>query len=447
MVWGLARLVGRLQRVQSRGIVSQTFHCEEAWATRLAAPVFKKVKLSEYFVELDRKFTTEYRGSALDVDIFAQAATSPAECEQLEELLYKLRRTPHTVHTPASTGHATVRALLAAEQLPEGGEQLVHLVKMLDDRTNYGLFLDPYCTVLVLDALLEAGRLVEGARVASQLMLQEESTTGPAAALARLAAWRYCKSGRQLPWFYEDEVEVDPDPDEVVRVRVKGMVPNNYNDDHFDLREPEKIIGKTLWYLNPGQDDVSRSLCLLGLVLWGKQDQAMAIGAFSIVEEVRDIIEVLDTSAELKQLVRGLDLLPLRKDLDATLLYSCREDLALGEEKLITEQKKLYKEWSEKRDKELQREYDELVRRGRIEAIEQIKQDLSKDEEKLFFFDNFDELEQKKDEKEVAWRKTFPNRSWSLPGYFSKGKYKPKPGQDRKVARWEKRETKRGPPK
>merc|ERR1712096_452077 len=101
---------------------------------------------------------------------------------------------------------------------------------------------------------------------------------------------------------------------------------------------------------------------------------------------------------------------PLRKDLDATLLYSCREDLALGEEKLITEQKKLYEEWNEKRDDELQREYDELVRRGRIEAIEQIKQDLSKDEEKLFFFDYFDELEQKKDEKQVAWRKTFPNR-------------------------------------
>ena len=34
------------------------------------------------------------------------------------------------------------RALLVAEDHPEGGEQLQHIVKMLEDRLNYGLFLD-----------------------------------------------------------------------------------------------------------------------------------------------------------------------------------------------------------------------------------------------------------------------------------------------------------------
>ena len=58
----------------TRSLVSQSFHCREEWNARLASPIFEKLKLGEYFVELDKKFSSEYRGSAVDVDIFAQAA-------------------------------------------------------------------------------------------------------------------------------------------------------------------------------------------------------------------------------------------------------------------------------------------------------------------------------------------------------------------------------------
>ena len=39
-----------------------------------------------------------------------QAAATPAECEQMEELLYKLRRTPHTIFSPPSTNHGAIRS-------------------------------------------------------------------------------------------------------------------------------------------------------------------------------------------------------------------------------------------------------------------------------------------------------------------------------------------------
>ena len=64
-----------------RALVSPAFHCSPEWAARLSSPVFQKIRLGEYFVELDRKFSEEYRGSAIDVDIFAQAAETPGECE------------------------------------------------------------------------------------------------------------------------------------------------------------------------------------------------------------------------------------------------------------------------------------------------------------------------------------------------------------------------------
>ena len=129
----------RAPRLGTRNLVSAAFHCREDWAARLTSPIFQRIKLGEFFVDLDRKFTNEYRGSAVDVDIFAQvvtiithdhryyhpcppqAAATPAECEQMEELLYKLRRTPHTIFSPPSTNHGAIRCpALAVDNLNTG---------------------------------------------------------------------------------------------------------------------------------------------------------------------------------------------------------------------------------------------------------------------------------------------------------------------------------------
>ena len=113
--------------IQFRTLVSAEFSNRNAWQARLAAPVFKQIKMQEYFVTLDKKFTQEFRGSAIDVDIFANNVQNSTQAEHMEELMFKLRRTPHTLHTLDSTHHAAVRAMLdfgSAE----------NLVKMLDDR-------------------------------------------------------------------------------------------------------------------------------------------------------------------------------------------------------------------------------------------------------------------------------------------------------------------------
>lgn len=345
------KLKYRAQSQLSRSLVSQAFHCQEEWSARLASPIFQKIKLGEFFVELDKKFSHEYRGSAVDVDIFAQAASSPADCEQLEELLYKLRRTPHTIFSPPSTNHAAIRALLKAEEHPEGGEQVHHIVKMLDDRMNYGLFMDDYTTILLLDYMLENKRLLEGARIASHLMFQEESREGPGAAMANLASWRYCKQARDMPWFFETEIPVDENPDEVIRVRVKGMVPNNYNDEHFDLRNGNIILGKTLVYLNNGDDNLSRSLRCLGYVLGNKIDNAKSLGPFTISEEVLEIAQEVAQSNDIKEYLSSLS--TETNNVNDALLKICQESLSASEASIIENQRKMYKEWSTNRDQML----------------------------------------------------------------------------------------------
>jgi len=408
-----------------------------------------KSRLGELFVEMDRKFTLEMGGSALDVDIFAQIAEGEADLEQLEELLFKLRRTPHTVHTTASTQHAAVRAMIGKGA---GEEHLQHLLRMLEDHTNYGIFMDKYTALLLLDKLVEEGRRPEGARVASQLMLQEEDWV-TAGALGNVACWRYLLVRSDQPWAVEDVEAEEEDPEDVVRVRVKegpphfGMVPNNYHDDHFDLREPEKILGKTIWYLNRlDSDSLSKSLTFLGLALWGKIDQALELDLPEVVEEVaEEILKVSDKDAVVKKLNSAAT---VSLDVDGELLKKCSEFLAKEETGIVEEQKQLYIQWNEERMKKINAANEKLKRKVELDNIVYEKEKLSKEEEQLFFFDNQMELDQEKEKKLVAWKKTFPRRSW--PGtkdYFKHPKWHKTPGKEIKTPRWEKREAKKGPAK
>ena len=45
------------------------------------------------------------------------------------------------------------------------------------------------------------------------------------------------------------------------------------------------------------------------------------------------------------------------------------------------------------------------MKRSRLEAIQQTKEELAREEEKLFFIENFDKLELEKDEKQRQWRR------------------------------------------
>lgn len=408
-----------------RTLVSEAFYCKSQWEARLSSPIFEKLRMNEYFVELDRKFSNELRGSALDVDIYANNVKNETDAEHMEELLHKLRRTPHTVHTAPSTGHAAVRAMLDHGQVD-------HLLAMLDDRINYGLFLDNYTQVLALDTFLERGEDAAAARVASHLMLQEESEP-LAISLGRLSVWRFWSGGME-GW----EVEKEEEDDEVIRVRVK-MVPNEYTDHHFDLREPDKIIGKTMFYLGKlgNRDVVNKSLMAMGLKLMGREEELSKFvkecGGKSLAASVVEGLGVVGEGIE------GVEL-----DMKVELENAAKANVEKCQGDLIGQQVDLYKKWNKSRDDELQKHYEGMKRSARLESIEQTKKDLQEKEEGLFFFDNFDKLEMEKEEKLRAWRRTFPRKTWGLgpTSYNSK-----KPRADDRTARWQRRELKRGPPK
>jgi len=426
--------------IQFRSIVSAEFSNRNAWQARLAAPVFKQIKMQDYFVTLDKKFTQEFRGSAIDVDIFANNVQNSSQAEHMEELMFKLRRTPHTLHTLDSTHHAAVRAMLDF-----GSSE--NLVKMLDDRMNYGLFLDEYSAVLVLDKFLDIGDNQAAARCASQLMLQEENFK-IANALGNLACWRYISSSEKVDWFFPDEIQVDENPDEVIRVRVK-TVPNKYTDDHFDLRDPDRILGKTFIHFNKNSNDiVSRSLFVLGEHLFGSEDSVIA-KLKDGGEVAKAVLEILQQSSKENIVEAAKSAKSADIDIDARLLEVANSEIKEDAANMIQQQKDIYQKWQYSRDQELKRHYESMQKNARIQSIEETKAQLTATEEQLFFFDNQDSYDMELVEKEKAFRRTLPRTNWNISNFSQNKYYKKKlaPDGERKIARWEKRDKKLGPPK
>jgi len=431
----------RVNLTFSRSIASDKFQITDAWNSRLQAPVFKHIKMAEYFISLDRKFTQEYRGSAVDVDIFANNVQNSSQAENMEELLHKLRRTPHTVHTLVSTHHAAIRAMLDFGVTE-------NLVRMLDDRMNYGVFFDEYSALLVLSKLLESGDYHAGARCATQLMLQEEDFK-LANIMANLASWKYYHIRSEVAWYYPDEITIDENPDDVIRVRVK-TVPNNYHDQQFDLREPDKLLGKTLMYLNKKKDStVSRSLYVLGQHLYGEDEEGL-VDVLKQGEVAKQVAEAIDSSTEhdkVKEAIKSASTVDI--DIDGELQKLIDEEIKKSGDSMINNQKQIYETWKQEREIELKNQYELMQRNARIESIEQTKKELASAEEKLFFFDKMDSYEMEKVEKQQAWAKSLPRTGWNIKNYPMNKYYKKKVGPDgeKKVARWQKREAKMGPPK
>ena len=115
---------------------------------------------------------------------------------------------------------------------------------------------------------------------------------------------------------------------------------------------------------------------------------------------------------------------------------------------IVEEQKASYIQWNKERLARLEAANENQKRKEKLDNILYEKEQLSREEERLFFFDNQMELDQEKEKKVAAWKRTFPRRSW--PGtkdYFKHPKWHKTPGREIKTARWEKREAKKGPAK
>jgi hypothetical protein len=60
------------------------------------------------------------------------------------------------------------------------------------------------------------------------------------------------------------------------------------------------------------------------------------------------------------------------------------------------------------------RQYELMQRKARLESIQQTRLQLEQEEERLFFFQNWDRIDMEKEEKVAQWVRTLPRTDWNL---------------------------------
>ncbi|KAB0799649.1 hypothetical protein PPYR_07529 [Photinus pyralis] len=376
-----------------RTFLSHAYYCNEVWDQRFQDSILEKVNLDELYNELEQQYQRTRNINAVDVDVFAHSVRDESYIEELLDLLYKLRMSADTCNTLNSTSHAVIRDFTNFAKTDQ-------LLQTLDDRLNYGVFLDHYTANLLLDTFWKSKDYRSGARVASQLMLQEDFNHPISSSLSLLHCFKFLQNPSEWPQPPKPE-----EPEEEVRVRVK-YVRNPHDDEHFDLKDPHRIVGKTLIEIaRPFQDSLNRSFYLLGVMLY-KPDKAVGVIDKFVKDNVVVYKNVLSVVPEEALGTFSVDKLQMESVELGILEDNVRTAVNKMSEKDIAVQCEAYVRWEKERKEALENQHKRLLAMQRLSNIEKLQKDMKEKEMLLWFFENEEkielEIEAKKKEIEAS---------------------------------------------
>lgn len=252
-------------------------------------------------------------------------------------------------------------------------------------------------------------------------MLQEEFDHPITSNLALYSCYGYLNKPQPEPWDPQPKPKPE-EPVEEVKVRV-DYIREPFFDDHFDLTEPHRLIGKTLvgfgkHLLQRSPDSVAYTSLLLGWTLFGKHDKVIQIldtilGSSSKpylykegLDQCKSAVQewtnppdgFLDNfNARMDQLEAGGFI--VHDNLGDILKQRVKNAVSKQENDDIQNQKENYRLWEQNREDEIQRQAQAIERRKRLTVLEAKKKDLEEKEEQLHFFDNLDAWELRHEEK------------------------------------------------
>ena len=214
------------------------------------------------------------------------------------------------------------------------------------------------------------------------------------------------------------KTEIPPEPEDDIKIRV-WFDDNNYFDDHFDLTKREHLVGKTLAkfaqcskrpFLNGNENQhtsiVRNSIELLGWVLFDKWDKAQQLLSkiepeseisTNCMDAIKQYVEKSNETDKKDSILKSLETVKI-VDLDVSSYLRDQVTAAVAENEggYINDQISIYKEWVKQRDDEVKRKMEMWEANERKQHFNQRKQDLAREEEKLFFFENYEKMEKEK---------------------------------------------------
>lgn len=257
----------RLQR--TRSFLTDAYKCDEVWQERLECSLLKKVEPELLYHKLSTSLDNDTKQiSAIDLDIFANSLTDKTYLDELENLMLKFRLSAQSGTLLPSTHHAVIRLFLASKNISD-------LIRILNDRLNYGIFPDYYLNNLLMDTFLKENNFRNAAVIASNQMLQEEFDNDITRTMGLYSCLKYITN--PTDW---DEVKVEvseendnDDDEEEKRVRV-DYIRNPYFDDHFDLKDGDHLVGKTMFAMSKTDNTVmGNSFKAIGLTYYNRWNE------------------------------------------------------------------------------------------------------------------------------------------------------------------------------
>lgn len=253
-----------------RTFLSKSYSLNDEWNTRLNSSILEKVKVDTFYYDLEHKFQQQGKISAIDLDIYANKVEDGNHADELADLIHKFRMTEETSNALDSTGHAVVRNFLQFDQSE-------FLLQILNDRISYGVYLDNFTANLALNKFIESKDYSSAAKIATFLMLQEDLDKP----ITKLLSLYACYKDLQSPTTVVEEVKEEVAPvekskkkKEEIKIRV-GFLRNEFFDDHFDIRDNNHLIGKTLTMIGKQLDGpIGNGFTILGLCLYQKYSEA-----------------------------------------------------------------------------------------------------------------------------------------------------------------------------
>ncbi|KAL1505475.1 hypothetical protein ABEB36_005039 [Hypothenemus hampei] len=376
-----------------RTFLSNAYYCEDVWNQRLKSPVLQKVNLEELYYEIEQSFNKNRQLNALDIDIFANALQDESLYNELLDVVHKLRLTADTNNTLDSTSHAVVRALLQFGKIDD-------LLNALDDRLNYGLFLDYYTANILMDCFWKSKSYASGARVASQLMLQEEFEHPLSCNFSLLHCYNYLLNPVGWP-----EYVPPPEPEEEIKIRVK-YIRNPYDDEHFDLRDAQKIVGKTLSMFSKNKSDpLHQSFRILGLVLFGKDEQAQKVITACNNPLYSEILKLVPKESSVHENLTNIK--TVSDNVQEILIENVKKSVENTSEKDISLQCEIFEKWCNDRSSRMEQQKERLRTAKRLQTVDDLQKILKDKEEKLWFFENEEQID-----LEIDSRTKFYPKRW-----------------------------------
>uniref|UniRef100_A0A8R1Y5C1 Uncharacterized protein n=1 Tax=Onchocerca volvulus TaxID=6282 RepID=A0A8R1Y5C1_ONCVO len=258
-----------------RHLLSKKFTLNEEWCARHRALSELGIEGGyEWITAVQKKFVSAGIASAVDVDAAVCIAEESDQLDDVLKIIYKLRHIEMTGRMLPSTEYALIRLLLKHNKTDI-------LLAILADPINYGIFLNEHSACLVIDSFLETDRISDAARIASFIMLQEMFQSALLNWLCIYSSLRWTELPTEQRIFeklpsldYIAGIESDSGnmEDEDEMTFKFPYLKNEYNDIHFDLIDPNQLIGKCLlWFSNylPLNEEEASNIRLIGYVFFG----------------------------------------------------------------------------------------------------------------------------------------------------------------------------------